>query len=121
MCFHTPAQVPDAVLEERICGRWMHKSSGRSYHVKFKPPRSLKPGSTPTVQNMLDDQTGEPLYQRKDDTKEALKSRLNGYHTQTTPILAHYASRGITVGLNADRPPKEVAAAVEEYVKSLPR
>ena len=34
-------QVPDAVLEERICGRWIHKKSGRSYHVKFAPPKSL--------------------------------------------------------------------------------
>merc|ERR1719482_2400941 len=34
--------VPDAVLTERICGRWVHKSSGRSYHVKFSAPKSLK-------------------------------------------------------------------------------
>lgn len=32
--------VPDSILEERICGRWIHKSSGRSYHVKFAPPKS---------------------------------------------------------------------------------
>ena len=34
-------EVPDAVLTERICGRWIHKASGRSYHVKFAPPKSL--------------------------------------------------------------------------------
>ena len=33
-------EVPDSVLEERICGRWIHKKSGRSYHVKFAPPKS---------------------------------------------------------------------------------
>ena len=65
-------EVPDAVLEERICGRWMHKASGRSYHVKFKPPKSLKEGEAPTAENMLDDETNEPLYQRKDDTADAL-------------------------------------------------
>eukprot|EP00960_Hanusia_phi_P003907 114901-Hanusia_phi.AAC.2 len=37
-------QVPDSVLEERICGRWIHKTSGRSYHVKFAPPKSLPAG-----------------------------------------------------------------------------
>ena len=30
--------VPDDVLTERICGRWIHKASGRSYHVKFARP-----------------------------------------------------------------------------------
>jgi adenylate kinase len=37
--------VPDAVLEERICGRWVHKQSGRSYHVKFAPPKSMTTGA----------------------------------------------------------------------------
>merc|ERR1719316_746204 len=50
--------VPAEVLEERICGRWMHKASGRSYHVKFKPPKSLKEGETPSAENMKDDETG---------------------------------------------------------------
>merc|ERR1711972_516121 len=50
--------VPDEVLEERICGRWMHKASGRSYHVKYKPPKSFTSGD-PTPENMIDDETGE--------------------------------------------------------------
>src|SRR3954449_5526786 len=49
--------VDDAVIIERMSGRWTHQPSGRSYHVKFNPPR--KPG--------CDDVTGEPLTQRKDD------------------------------------------------------
>merc|ERR1712046_14342 len=58
--------VPDSVLEERICGRWIHKASGRSYHVKFAPPKSFT-GGDPTPENMKDDETGEPLMQRADD------------------------------------------------------
>merc|ERR1712151_1328238 len=38
-------EVPDADLTERICGRWVHKASGRSYHVKFKPPKSFSAGT----------------------------------------------------------------------------
>lgn len=57
-------EVPDAVLEERICGRWIHKASGRSYHVKFAPPKSLPTGEAPTVENMNDDETGDALMQR---------------------------------------------------------
>merc|ERR1712151_52776 len=83
--------VPDSILEERICGRWIHKASGRSYHTKFCPPKSLA-GRTPSVETMLDDQTGEPLMQRPDDTASALVKRLQGYHSETKPILARYKS-----------------------------
>ena len=65
-------QVPDEVLTERICGRWVHKASGRSYHIKFAPPKSLG-GGEPSTETMLDDESGEPLMQRADDTEEALK------------------------------------------------
>jgi adenylate kinase len=64
-------KVDDAALVERIEGRRIHKASGRSYHVKFNPPK---------VEGK-DDVTGEPLMQRADDTKEALVKRLEGYHT----------------------------------------
>merc|ERR1719201_2602575 len=60
--------VPDEVLEERICGRWMHKTSGRSYHAKFAPPKSYDGSAPSSAENMLDDETGEALYQRADDT-----------------------------------------------------
>merc|ERR1719356_1420153 len=63
-------EVPDEILTERICGRWIHKPSGRSYHVKFAPPKSLKEGDTPSSETMMDDETGEPLIRRDDDTEE---------------------------------------------------
>ena len=50
------SQGPDEVLEERICGRWVHKASGRSYHAKFNPPKSL--GRRSQATNMMDDATG---------------------------------------------------------------
>ena len=93
-------EVPDAVLTERICGRWVHKESGRSYHIKFAPPKSLGE-QAPSVATMLDDETGQPLMQRKDDTEEALKSRLEAYHSQTVPILAHYGPAGIVTKVDA--------------------
>ena len=51
-------EVPDEVLTERICGRWVHKSSGRSYHVKFAKPKSLGEDDAPSEATMLDDETG---------------------------------------------------------------
>ena len=105
--------VPDAVLTERICGRWIHKASGRSYHVKFAPPKSLPDGEAPSEANMLDDETSEPLMQRADDTEEALKTRLEGYHSQTVPILAHYEKTGCVKMINADKSAEKVWAQIE--------
>ena len=109
-------EVPDAVLTERICGRWVHKASGRSYHAKFAPPKSLG-GAAPSVETMLDDETGEALMQRADDTEEALKTRLSAYHEQTVPILAHYEPSGAVKRVDANKAPAEVWAAIES---SLP-
>lgn len=98
-------QVPDEVLTERIVGRWVHKASGRSYHVKFNPPKSLSAagGAQPSETTMRDDETGEPLMQRSDDTAEALVSRLKAYHAQTVPVLKHYgAAKVAEVEANRD-------------------
>ena len=98
-------QVPDEVLEERICGRWIHKNSGRSYHVKYAPPKSMKKNGdgTPIPDSMTDDETGEALMQRPDDTASALVKRLNGYHGETVPILQHYAPKGVVAEVNANQ------------------
>jgi len=106
--------VPEDVLEERICGRWMHKGSGRSYHTKFNPPKSMKTDSfgRALTTSMLDDETGEPLYQRADDTKEALVKRLQGYHAMTEPLLDHYRPKGIVKKINGGLPIKQVTGAV---------
>ena len=77
-------KVDEEVLAERIEGRRIHQASGRSYHLKFNPPK---------VEGK-DDVTGEPLMHRKDDTREALGKRMASYHKSTTPILDYYKSRG---------------------------
>ena len=95
--------VPDDILTERICGCWIHKASGRSYHVTFAPPKSLKENQDPKEQGaMLDDETGEALIQRPDDTEEALKARLQAYYDQTLPILDHYKPVVHEVNANQD-------------------
>jgi len=98
-------KVPDGVLEERICGRWIHKKSGRSYHIKYAPPKSMKKdgAGNPVPESMKDDETGEALMQRPDDTAPALIKRLNGYHGETVPILEHYKPNGIVTGVNANQ------------------
>ncbi|KAG9147247.1 hypothetical protein Leryth_017994 [Lithospermum erythrorhizon] len=100
--------IDDSILEERITGRWIHPSSGRTYHTKFAPPKV--PG--------VDDVSGEPLIQRKDDTKEVLKSRLDAFHRQTEPVVDYYSKKGIVANLPAEKPPKEVTAEVQKVLSS---
>ncbi|KAL3780782.1 hypothetical protein ACHAW5_004895 [Stephanodiscus triporus] len=113
-------QVPDEVLEERICGRWIHKTSGRSYHVKYAPPKSMKKDGkgNPIPESMKDDETGDALMQRPDDTASALVKRLMGYHSETVPILDHYKPNGVVAVVNANQ---GMDGVWEEVLQSLKR
>ena len=83
--------VDESVLGERIEGRRIHKASGRSYHLKFNPPK---------VEGK-DDITGEDLMHRADDTMAALGNRMKGYHKDTSPILEYYKKQNILFTINA--------------------
>jgi len=72
--------VPDEAIIERMSGRRSHPASGRTYHVKFNPPK---------VEG-TDDVTGEALVQRADDQEETVKTRLQVYHSQTKPLVKYY-------------------------------
>ena len=74
--------VPDDAIIERMSGRRVHPASGRSYHVKFNPPRVAG----------RDDLTGEPLIQRDDDKEETVQKRLEVYAAQTRPLVEYYAN-----------------------------
>jgi adenylate kinase len=72
--------VPDAAIVERMSGRRAHVASGRTYHVKFNPPKVAG----------KDDVTGEDLIQRDDDREETVRKRLDVYHAQTKPLVEYY-------------------------------
>jgi adenylate kinase len=72
--------VPDEEIITRMSGRRVHPASGRTYHVKFNPPK---------VEGK-DDATGEPLVQRDDDKEETVKKRLEVYRAQTRPLIDYY-------------------------------
>jgi adenylate kinase len=72
--------VPDSEIVERMSGRRVHPASGRTYHVKFNPPKV--PGK--------DDLTGEELILRDDDHEETVKKRLAVYHEQTEVLIDYY-------------------------------
>ena len=72
--------VPDDEIVLRMSGRRVHPASGRTYHVKFNPPR----------REGRDDATGEPLVQRDDDREETVRKRLEVYRAQTRPLIRYY-------------------------------
>ncbi len=74
--------VPFEAIIERMSGRRSHPASGRTYHVKFNPPKTAG----------QDDVTGEPLVQRDDDKEETVKKRLDVYSAQTRPLVDYYSS-----------------------------
>ena len=86
--------VPFEAIIERMSGRRSHPASGRTYHVKFNPPK----------EEGKDDVTGEPLVQRDDDKEETVKKRLEVYSQQTRPLVDYYSNWA-----------KEDAAAAPKY------
>ena len=97
-------KVNDEILIERVEGRRVHVASGRTYHVKFNPPKA----------EGRDDETGEALIQRKDDNAEVLKRRMQAYHGQTAPILSYYSQRNILQTIDAMQPIKNVTQQLDE-------
>ena len=72
--------VDDDEIIQRMSGRRVHTASGRTYHIKYNPPK----------QKNIDDETGEPLIQRPDGNEETVRKRLAIYHDQTSPLVDFY-------------------------------
>jgi adenylate kinase len=78
--------VPDSDIVERMSGRRVHVASGRTYHVRFNPPKVAG----------RDDVTGEELIQRDDDREETVRKRLEVYQSQTRPLVDYYSKWAAT-------------------------
>jgi adenylate kinase len=100
--------IDDEIVLDRLGGRYVHPASGRSYHVKYAPPKT--PGK--------DDVTGEPLIQRSDDNPETIKRRLASFHKDTVPVAAYYKRQGILDKLDATKKPQEVHATIKKIVET---
>ena len=72
--------VPDGDIIDRMSGRRVHVASGRTYHVRFNPPKVAG----------KDDVTGEPLILRDDDREDTVRKRLEVYHAQTRALVDYY-------------------------------
>ena len=97
--------VPEDDIIVRMSGRRVHTASGRSYHIKFNPPKTPE----------KDDVTGEPLVQRDDDKEETVRHRLEVYRNQTRPLVDYYSNWANTQDPQAPRYSKvEGVGSVDE-------
>ncbi|MCD0481969.1 adenylate kinase [Streptacidiphilus sp. ASG 303] len=85
-------EVPEEEVVKRIAGRRLCRNNGSHvFHVDYNPP----------AQDGVCDECGGELYQRTDDTEEAVRVRLEEYHSKTEPIIGYYADQGLLVTIPA--------------------
>jgi adenylate kinase len=96
-------------LVKRLSGRRICRGCAASYHVSFNPSK---------VKDICDTCAGE-LYQRADDTEDAIKNRLAVYKKQTQPVLDYYKKKGILVDIDGDREIEEVKADAIRALEKL--
>jgi adenylate kinase len=94
-------EVPDELIVERITGRRSDPATGRIYHVTFDPPPA-----------------GVEVVQRKDDTVEAVTTRLAKYHSETAPIVPFYSEKGILRRVDGVGEPDVVTGRVKAALNS---
>ena len=85
-------------LVPRLSGRRTCKECGASYHIEYNPPK---------VEGVCDVCGGE-LYQRPDESEEAVKVRLDTYEKQTRPLIDYYTMKGQITNINGDQSMEDV-------------
>lgn len=104
-------EVPDDDLIERLSGRRVNPATGRTYHIKFDPPKH----------EGVDDVDGTKLIQRDDDKPETIANRLRVYHEQTAPVVSYYDgdsrdSDSLVRRVDGSREPEEVYRNIRALV-----
>ena len=94
-------EVPDELIVERITDRRLDPDTGEIYHVKFKPPPA---------------DVAPRVIQRKDDTEQACRARLEKYHSETAPIVPFYEAKGLLKRVDGNAAPEEVSRRIAEVL-----
>jgi adenylate kinase len=103
-------EVPDEEVVRRLAGRRVCvKNPAHVYHVEFDPPKH----------EGVCDQDGSRLVQREDDREETIRRRLQIYHEQTEPLLAHYDAAGLLRRFDGRRSAEEVHAHIRATLATL--
>lgn len=99
--------IPEEKLIKRLSGRRTCKECGATFHVEFNPPK---------VDGVCD-KCGGTLYQRDDESEEAVKVRLDTYNRQTRPLIDYYTMKGTIININGDQSMEDVFKDIEESLE----
>ncbi len=99
--------IPQAKLIKRLSGRRTCKDCGSTFHVEFNPPK----------QEDICDKCGGELYQRSDESEEAVQVRLETYNRQTKPLIDYYTMKGTIININGDQPMEDVFKDIEKALE----
>ena len=101
--------ISEDKIINRMSGRRVHPSSGRSYHVIHNPPQN----------EGFDDITGEVLIQREDDAPEVIKKRLEVYFNETEPLLDFYRNKNLKfIEIDASKSLEEVTKSIRHSISN---
>lgn len=100
-------KVPENILVDRLSGRWTCRASGHIFHEKYNPPK---------IAGICDYDDSE-LYQREDDSAETVSKRIRVYLDQTSPLIEHYAQKGLVSEINGRQ---EIEAVTSDLLSVLP-
>ncbi len=93
---------------ERLSGRWTCRKCGDIYHEKHRKPK----------QEGFCDSCGGSLYQREDQTTEAIEKRLDLYEKQTKPLIDFYRSKGVLVDVDCEGDIEEVSKRIFDAIEN---
>lgn len=98
--------VPDEVIVKRLSGRVICRACQATFHTVFNPFQTCPLGKC----------QGEYLYQRDDDKPETVRSRLQVFWEQTSPLVDYYREKGLLVEVNGDQPMEAVEAELRKAI-----
>ena len=103
-------EIDDAILVDRISGRFNCAECGAGFHDSFHRPK---------VEGVCDDCGGREFSRRKDDNVETVKARLQAYHEQTAPLLPYYRANSIVETVNGSAQISDVAGRIETLLDGV--
>jgi adenylate kinase len=103
--------VPRTELLKRLSGRYLCRAYQHAYNLVSRPP--AKPG--------ICDLDGSPLYQRSDDTGEAIQRRLDIFFNETIHLLDYYRRQQKLVSVNGNQDIDQVHRDIIEAIERVRR
>jgi adenylate kinase len=97
-------EAPDDALVRRLSGRRESEATGKTYHVEHDPPP------------VNSEEDPGPFVQRKDDTEEAIRNRLNIYHEHTEPLKDYYAKQNLLATVDAMQ---DIDSVTEDLLRAV--